>query len=347
MNVQDRIDMLKADMADGWRNRLIIKLVAGLIALYLLVVLGLAILWSSEPEAFSVRDNAEQHSSASGQPVVAGSVMTSTLIHVAQTLLEKPGGFLSNDIALPGLMLDNMPSWEYGVLVQVRDLARASRESFSRSQSQSTEDVDLALAEPRFNFDNNSWLFPRSENEYRDGIKYAQTYRQRLAEQGQGSAQFYARADNLAHWLAAVETRLGSLSQRLSASVGQRRLNTDLAGDSEARQSTVEAGDILIKTPWHKVDDVLYEARGATWALSHFLRAAEIEFADVLDKKNARVSLQQIVRELEATQQTIWSPVVLNGSGFGLFANHSLVMASYIARANAAIIDLRELLTKG
>ena len=67
----------------------------------------------------------------------------------------------------------------------------------------------------------------------------------------------------------------------------------------------------------------------------------------MLEKKNARVSMQQIIRELESTQQAIWSPVVLNGSGFGLFANHSLVMASYISRANAGIIDLRELLSKG
>ena len=91
----------------------------------------------------------------------------------------------------------------------------------------------------------------------------------------------------------------------------------------------------------------MYEARGTTWALIHFLKAVEIDFADVLAKKNARVSLQQIIRELEATQQTIMSPVVLNGSGFGLFANHSLVMASYVSRANAGIIDLRELLARG
>ena len=70
-------------------------------------------------------------------------------------------------------------------------------------------------------------------------------------------------------------------------------------------------------------------------------------FADVLEKKNARVSLQQIIRELEATQETVWSPIILNGSGFGLVANHSLVMASYISRANAAIIDLRDLLLQG
>ncbi|MFT6275344.1 MAG: hypothetical protein ACJAZ0_001440, partial [Halioglobus sp.] len=69
--------------------------------------------------------------------------------------------------------------------------------------------------------------------------------------------------------------------------------------------------------------------------------------ADVLKKKNAQVSMQQIVRELERTQDMVWSPVIVNGTGFGVLANHSLVMASYISRANAAIIDLRDLLSQG
>ena len=114
-----------------------------------------------------------------------------------------------------------------------------------------------------------------------------------------------------------------------------------------AAQSTENADEMLVKTPWIQIDDVFYEARGTCWALIHFLRAIEIDFQDVLEKKNALVSLQQIVRELEGTQETLWSPVILNGRGFGLFANHSLVMASYISRANAGIIDLRELLTRG
>ena len=63
-----------------------------------------------------------------------------------------------------------------------------------------------------------------------------------------------------------------------------------------------------------------------------------------LQDKNALVSLRQVIRELEATQASIWSPFILNGSGFGVLANHSLVMASYIARANTAVIDLRRLL---
>jgi len=96
-----------------------------------------------------------------------------------------------------------------------------------------------------------------------------------------------------------------------------------------------------------EIDDVFYEARGATWALIQFLSAVEVDFADVLAKKNATASLQQIIRELETTQETVWSPMILNGGGFGFVANHSLVMASYISRANAAIIDLRELLSQG
>jgi hypothetical protein len=137
------------------------------------------------------------------------------------------------------------------------------------------------------------------------------------------------------------------MSQRLSASVGQTRLNTDLAGESAALQSTPAPSEIGVKTPWYELDDVFYEARGTCWALIHLLKAVEIDFAEVLERKNAVVSLRQIIRELEATQQSVYSPVILNGSGFGLLANHSLVMASYISRANAALIDMGELLSKG
>jgi hypothetical protein len=77
------------------------------------------------------------------------------------------------------------------------------------------------------------------------------------------------------------------------------------------------------------------------------LRAIEQDFGLVLEKKNARVSLRQIIRELEPTQDPLWSPMILNGSGLGVLANHSLVMASHISRANAAMNDLRQLLEQG
>ena len=264
-----------------------------------------------------------------------------------ETLLDKRGGYLSNDIMPPSIWLDNISNWEFGVLVQVRDLSRSMRNDFSRSQSQSSEDVDLIIAEPKFNFDNKSWFLPATESVYREGVDSLYSYLERLQNPANPEAQFYARADNLQEWLGQVEKRLGSLSQRLSASVGQVRLNTDLAGDAEAVQSTQTSSELEVKTPWSEIDDVFYETRGAAWALVHFLKAVEFDFAQVLEKKNALISLRQIVRELEGTQEDVWSPMILNGSGFGLFANHSLVMASYISRANAALIDLRSLLEQG
>jgi len=240
-----------------------------------------------------------------------------------------------------------MPNWEFGVLVQIRDVTRSLRNDFSRSQSQSVEDPDLIIAEPRFNFDSNAWVLPSTEGEYRKGLKALKRYLERLQNPNQPDAQFYARADNLSDWLGQVEKRLGSLSQRLSASVGQTRINTDLAGEIGATQSTSTAAELEVKTDWTHLDDIFYEARGASWALLHLLKAVEQDFKGILVKKNALVSLRQIVRELEPTQQTITSPFIMNGSGFGMFANHSLVMASYISRANAALIDLRQLLQQG
>lgn len=317
------------------------------VGIYVLITLVLTFLWSRQPDLFPVEENAQQLLNAAPATPATGATTTITLITVAETLLEKPGGFISNDIAPPGVWMDNMPNWEYGVLIQVRDMSKAMREAFSRSQSQSSEDESLALAESRFNFNNNSWILPRTENEYQDGINYLYDYLWRLTDENQYDAQFFARADNLRYWLSTVETRLGNLSQRLSASVGQRRLNTDLAGEVAAQQSTPAPSERHVKTPWLEIDDVFYEARGSTWALLHLLKAIEVDFADVLAQKNARVSLRQIIRELEAAQQPMLSPVVLNGGGFGFLANHSLVMASYISRANAAIIDLRNLLDQG
>ena len=91
---------------------------------------------------------------------MTGATTVATLLEVAASLLDKRGGYLSNDIMPPGAIMDNVPNWEFGVLTQVRDLAKALRNDFSRSQTQSTEDGDLMVAEPQFNFDNSSWLLP-------------------------------------------------------------------------------------------------------------------------------------------------------------------------------------------
>ncbi len=332
------LDKLKLPKLEG-KPRWIRVTAYGLTAL-LLVLSVIGWYWSRTPDVFWV--NAE----TDGRKVV-GYATVDTLVRVAETLLDKPGGYLSNDRLPPGVVLDNMPNWEQGVLQQVRDLARVIRNDYSRSQSQSREDVDVSIAEPKFFFEPDSWILPPTERRYREGIEGFTRYRERLAGRAQPEAQFFARADNLREWLAQVEKRLGDLSKRLSDSVADTVINTDLAGDSAAEANTNLPDSVRVRTSWFEIDDIFFEARGMSWALVHFFRAAELDFAQVLEDKNARASVRQIIRELEASLQPLRSPIVLNGSGYGLFANHSLVMANFIARANAAVINLRELLDQG
>jgi len=310
----------------------------------------IGVYWSFDVDPIDINKEVTIAATADNVEPVVGYATATTLIKVASSILDKSGCYLSNDALPPGLFLDNMPAWEFGVLEMVRDMALVLRKDFSRSQSQSLENIHIKRAQPKFNIDHKSWAMPSAESEYRNAIDSLIKYRKALVginKERNEHAQFYARADNLTSYLDEVQKRLGSYSQRLSASVGKDKINTDLAGDRDARQSSDEDSHSQVRTSWWQLDDVFYESRGAAWALLHFLKAVEIDFESVLKNKNATVSLQQIIRELEASQQTLWSPIVLNGGGFGVLANHSLVMANYISRANAALIDLNELLRKG
>ncbi|MEM9184166.1 MAG: DUF2333 family protein [Pseudomonadota bacterium] len=316
-------------------------------AVLAVVMVVLMFYYDSTPDLFDVERSAAAQAAERGHTPVTGYVTVATLQRVTRSLWEKRGGYLSNDVTPPSIFMDNVPNWEWGVLRQARDLALILRYDLSRSQSQSLEDADLQLAQPKLNIDSEKWLLPRAETEYGEAVEALDRYLERLVDPQQSDAQFYARADNLREWLAVVEKQLGSLATRLNASVGAKRINTDLSGDAAAEQATNAPSEVRVQTPWLEIDDVFYEARGSCWALIHLLKAVQVDFASVLEKKNATASLRQIIRDLEATQGTLWSPMVLNGGGFGFTANHSLVMASYISQANAAIIDLRNLLQQG
>lgn len=337
----------KDDARDYGGGGVVGKFLLAVIVVYLLVTLVLGMIWSSEPDNFSVREHTRSVANEMQREPVTGFATTVTMIRVAETLLDKSGGYISNDISPPGLWMDNMPNWEYGVLVQLRDLSRALRKDISRSQSQSAEDRDLTVAEPQLHFDSESWAIPSTEAEYRRGIEALYSYLDRLSRPDQPDAQFYARADNLANWLADLETRLGSLSRTLGESVGKASVSDAVASINPDDPLSEDTEVTEVKTPWMEIDDVFYEARGSSWALLHIFRAIEVDFRSVLRDKNALSSVKQIIIELEGAQGEMWSPVVLNGSGFGVMANHSLTMAAYLSRASAAISDMRDLLSRG
>jgi hypothetical protein len=123
-----------------------------------------AIYWSSAPARFNVRAAASSAAAAKNEKVVVGYTTSNTLIKVTESLLNKNGGYLSNDIIIPSVLMDDMPAWEFGVLEMVRDLALAMRKDFSRSQSQSLENPQLVKAQPDLNMNHRKWILPSAES---------------------------------------------------------------------------------------------------------------------------------------------------------------------------------------
>ncbi len=331
-----------------------------LAGLYLVAMLVLAIWWSQEPKPFNVYDEAVKRLNVTHtEKMPVGYVYTNTLAHIAEVLLYKPGGYLSNDVAPPGIFLDNTPNWELGALVMLRDATTALRNHFARDQSQSAEDPDLAKAEPYFYYERNSWALPSTEAEYAKGIEALHRYMGRLQdEKAKAPANFFVRADNLWQYVEIVIKRLGGLSTRLTASTlidgESRKLAPGVFEDprelGEQERSIMEENQTreLKRTPFFEVDDVFFEARGASWALMHILKATEHDFQSILFDKRAMNTVDIIISSMERSLEPVLSPlIILNGTGYGLFANYSLTMANYIARANAAALDLRDLMNRG
>jgi hypothetical protein len=291
-----------------WKPLLVLLVIA------LLVAVALGIWWSRPPPTFDVEQaTAERREEAS--PASRGAVTTATLITSLQTLRDKPGGYLRNDIAPPGVWLDNLPSWELGVLEASRDLAG------TLPAMEAGEAPALDAAVERLARSHDDWFYPGTEHHLGEAVAALDDYLSALGEAGDAG---FAEGAALSSWLERVAGRLDDLGRRLSASVGSRE---------RLREAGIADDALPPPTPWYRVDDVFFEARGAAWALLHQLQAVQRDQADVIEGAGRLDDWSLLVAELERTQRRLWSPVVLNGSGFGIFANHSLVMANHLSRA--------------
>lgn len=319
---RDKVEVLERPQY-GW----IWKPLAILIVIYLLVVTALGIWWSRTPEPLVVEEAVVVHR---GTGVAArGAVTTAGLMAVVDTLLNKPGGYLRNDLAPPGVWLDNMPAWEFGVLQQTRQLVLAMPGMTADELPEIDEASEALLG------DSGDWFYPSTEHRLDQAGKALDDYMLRL--EAPGAPGLAAGGQGLSPWLYSVADSLDGLSYRLSASIGNPEALADL---------NVDVDRVPGETPWYRVDNVFFEARGQAWALLSLLKAVRHDQADVLATHDLTAHWDALIAELQASQRRLWSPVVLNGSGFGMFANHSLVMANHLLGARDRARALADTLSR-
>lgn len=303
----------------------------------LIWLLALCVLWSREPARFDPNALPGNDMNAPGVSTVT------TLMELVNILLEKPGGYMSNDRISPAIFLDNMPNWEYGAVLQIRDAVHGLRQDFSRSRAQSIERPELVEAEARFNISHQAWMMPSTEEGFREGVAFLEQYKQTLLDANDDTIAFVQRQDVLDAWLHRQQRRLGSLTVRLRANVDDYQYNPEILTSYEDE----EAERISQTTPRTERDDIFYEARGSIYVMYHMMRALRNDFKDVLNDNKSMGSYNRALSELHAACAPLRSPFVMNGKEFGIYPNHSLTLAAHAAKAHLAIVDLRMLLRGG
>ncbi|MCW4151074.1 DUF2333 family protein [Halomonas sp. 18H] len=284
-----------------------------LLVLYLIVTLALGVWWSRTP-AHPLAQETPASQAGAGQD---GGKTVDRVVATLQTLLDKPGGYLGNDIAPPGVWLDNMPAWELGVLRQTRGLVEALPSLLEGS----SEGLTSAAVSLRGNGRN--WLYPSTEHHLRQAIEALE----------QAGPQATSASGGLATWLGQVAEDLDNTGVRLSASVGDRKRLAELG---------IAVSSLPEATSWYRVDNIFFEARGQAWALRHLLTALRQDHQAAIEEAGLSRTWEALMAELERSQRRLWSPLVLNGSGFGIFANHSLVMASHVLKARDLVRELAD-----
>jgi hypothetical protein len=229
-----------------------------------------------------------------------------------EILLARPGGLLANDVLPPGVLMDDAPAFEAGVLRAQRTGMTLLGRLLDDLQPGRDEDADLVLAATRFRFDERQWAAPAAEDQFADG------------------------AAALRRWQATPRT--APLQPQFSgrALAGACRLLAD-GIDSEVRVLRAAAGDVpATGSEAPPADTAFHGARGYAWALRNIVAGLALDaapqLAPWLDGDGAPA-----VRALDAALAPLPLPVTLTGDAYGLLANHPRALAERLDEAARAL----------
>ncbi|MDA3874871.1 MAG: DUF2333 family protein [Kiritimatiellae bacterium] len=315
----------------------------------LMIGTAISIYWSLFPATFNVDEVARERAALyehrePDQPLPRGYRTTSVIIHLADQLFTKPGGYLANDWNPMSKIPDNMRNWEYGYVTQLRIMVQGLRYELSRSGPQSEEHESLRMAESKFNFTHDSLVLPSTESQYQEGIRLLETYLDDLNSAKSEARFFAARQDMVIRWLERQKVMLGNYTAQLQRNVGPSTYDVGvLTEDVLSMEPFLDAAkeDQDEVHGFFERDDVFYQVRGGAYVMYHVMLAMRTDCEDLFNSSKAMGIVNRVLNELENANNPMRSPMVLNGKEFGFMQNHSMVMAAHLAKAHLAIQELQ------
>ena len=225
-------------------------------------------------------------------------------------------------VIFPAYVLDNMPSFQVGIIEALRDVSGVLRQ-FTRNTQKQTADIKeiykLLSYSPHvwlMSRQNTLKLAPSSNSQYRKAAKKLRDYRR--------DGVFVANKSDLYIIIDGMEKKLYETAQK-----------------SELHQQEHSADFIDTKS-----DDVFYYNKGYTFALWQISKALGFDFKTVLIHENIYSEWTYFVSSLKKCTEL--SPLMVrNGSLSGQFSpNHLAVQNYYIMRALLALEQIENKLMR-
>ena len=253
--------------------------------------------------------------------------ITAALIHREVSV----NNWVANDpFFKPGVLLDNMPNFQQGVIYALSRFALELSDQLGRTRGSSEVDKDLDKAAGLLKYPGNIWIWDLStswkptapsEDQYKAARESLLAYNKRLAA---GEAMFERRADNLQATLLRFTADIGSSSAIID-------------------QHLTLAGGWGFDTT---VDDIFYTAKGRLYGYYMILREMGRDFDKVIADRELSSSWARMLDSLR--QAASLDPiVVVNGAPDGaVVPSHLASLGFYLLRARTQLREIVNILQK-
>ena len=230
----------------------------------------------------------------------------------------------------PGVILDNMPNFQQGIIQALRRFALEMTDQIGRSRGSSQADADLERARSLLNYSSDVWVWDLgvsiwptapSDQQYLAARDALLNYNRRLAA---GNAVFDRRADNLLATLDRIAKDLGSTSAALEQRIEEH--SSDLI-DFEA-------------------DDRFYRTKGELYGYALLMRELGKDFEDVLAERGLQKLWGDMLDNL-FTAAALQPWFVVNGTPDSqAWPSHLAAQGFFLLRARSQMFEVADILLK-
>jgi hypothetical protein len=228
---------------------------------------------------------------------VKGITFVDAVIEPLQSELDRFWGWRPNDLIQ---FTDNVNHYQLGVIEATRRTSIVLAERISRTGSSDPYVRELEQAMSMFAIDPGTWMFPRAEGKYLEGLDNIRIYRGMLLRK---EARFYNRMDNLVPLILTYESILGSVTENL--------LRKDVS--------------------FFQSDDIFFYAKGVCAMILSVMEGVGVDFQETIEAAQSTGIYEEIIFSLRQIV-AMNPPVILDGGPNSPWANHRANVAGPMSR---------------